>query len=245
MPFIAAARAADRVLVTTHFTEQDALNYAGVEKGKVRRVPILAPHGTTGTERCSGGSGSYFLWTTNLAYHKNHYNALYALREYYESLDGQLDCRVSGVRTESLLDNQFPHLEPLKTLFSQSDSLQRRLRLLGELPDAWYWTELAGARFLWHPARIDNGTLAVVEAAAMGVPSLSSRYPPMEEIDTHFDLQLTWMDAGQPRDMARQLKWMETHAGEARSRLPARETLTRRGVDGVASEYWKVIRECI
>jgi glycosyltransferase involved in cell wall biosynthesis len=243
--FLAAAQVAKRVLVTTRFTERDAQIYAGVARSKVQKIPMLVPEfpaiQTAGTEE----KHPYFLWTTNLGAHKNHFNAISALRKYYERLDGRLDCRISGVDSASLLKGGPAHLRPLKDLVSQSQKLSHRLRILGELPDDLYREELAGASFLWHPARIDNGTLTVVEAAAMGVPSLSSKYPAMEEMNEQFDLNLTWMDPGQPNDMASGLKWMEEHANEARTRLPSGEELAKHGVERVAAAFWNVVRECL
>jgi glycosyltransferase involved in cell wall biosynthesis len=243
--FLAAARHAERILVTTRFTEQDALVYAGVARDKVFRVPMLIPEFTPG-ERPSAVLGEpYFLWTTNLGPHKNHHNAATALREYYERMDGRLECRVSGVHSESLLESDLPHLQSLAELAAESEALRSRVRILGEVPDARYRRQLSGARFLWHPARIDNGSLTVVEAAQMGVPSLSSRYPAMEEMDANFGLHLTWMNAQDPDDMARQLKWMEENACQVRNRLPRREELAEHCVERVAGAYWSVTRECL
>jgi glycosyltransferase involved in cell wall biosynthesis len=243
--FLAAARAAERVLVTTRFTEQDALTYAGVPKAKVVRVPMLAPKFPLAERVTSDGGTPYFLWTTNLGPHKNHYNAMSALRDYYELLDGQLDCRVSGVESGKLLKSNLPHLKSLGAMVSDSEPLSKRLHLLGEIQDALYRRQLANAAFLWHPARIDNGTFSVVEAAHLGVPSLSSKYPAMEEIDAQFGLNLTWMDANDPVQMSRQLKWMEDQAGSSRARLPSEAEFAQHGVEGVAREYWRAVRECL
>jgi glycosyltransferase involved in cell wall biosynthesis len=105
--------------------------------------------------------------------------------------------------------------------------------------------KLASASFLWHPASIDNGTLAVVEAAALGVPALSSRYPAMEEMNEQFKLHLTWMESSQPSDMANRLKWMEEHACQIRAELPTAEELAAQTVMRNAAAYWSVIRECL
>ena len=45
-------------------------------------------------------------------------------------------------------------------------------------------------KFLWHPATIDNGTFSVIEAAHLKVPSLSSGYPAMKEINEQYNLSL-------------------------------------------------------
>jgi glycosyltransferase involved in cell wall biosynthesis len=243
--FLAAARGATRVLVTTRFAEQDALVYAGVPKEKVSPVPMLVPEMAPEQRAASPAGKPYFLWPTNLGSHKNQSNAVTALRDYYELLDGQLDCRVSGVNSESLLKSDLPYLQPLALLVSESKALRRRLRILGEIPDVQYGRQLFGAEFLWHPARIDNGSFTVVEAALLGVPSLSSRYPAMEEMEARFNLHLTWMDAQRPDDMALRLKWMEENAALMRARLPSRQDLSQHSVERLAGDYWTVVRECL
>jgi glycosyltransferase involved in cell wall biosynthesis len=243
--FLAAARAAARVLVTTRFTEGDALAYGGIARERLFRVPMLIPERPTVECAHREAGDSHFLWTTNLAAHKNHLNAVRALREYYEVLDGRLECRVTGADTKELLKSELPHIQPLRALVSESKVLAKKLRPLGELPEMLYQRQLATASFLWHPAQVDNGTLSVVEAAQLGVPSLSSRYPAMEEMNERFGLHLAWMEAGDPSQMARQLKWMEEHGPSVRSRLPGTNALAAHSVEEVASEYWKVVRECL
>ncbi|MEJ0062267.1 MAG: glycosytransferase [Alphaproteobacteria bacterium] len=245
-PYLNAARAAARVLVTTRFTESDALNYAGIEPFRLRRVPILAPSfDASPATAAKQAERPYFLWTTNAAPHKNHLNALLALAEYYEVLDGQLDCRVTGVNTHRLLQMDVPHLKQAAAAARGCATLDERLHWMGELPDGHYRRMLAGAAFLWHPARIDNGTFSVIEAAHLGVPSLSSDYPPMREIDAQFGLNLGWMDAHDPRGMARALKRMEREANGLRAGLPAKETLDMQSVTRLAGHYWKAVRACL
>lgn len=244
--FLNAARMADRVLVTTKFTERDAYQYAGVDPEKIRRVPMLAPN--FGEELSLGAQSSrpgYFLWTTNAAPHKNHVNAIAALKDYYEIYDGQLECRVTGVDTKKLLKRGLDYLRPANELVQNSRLLRKRVSWLGELANRNYARELAGAAFLWHPALIDNGTFSVIEAARMNVPSLSSDYPAMREIDEQFKLNLSWMDPRKPKYMAKGLKAMEENYCLLRSSLPSREELTSQDVENLASEYWKVLRECL
>jgi len=243
--FLAAARSAKKVLVTTRFTELDAIAYAGLSGEKVIRVPMLVPHVESWKQVPVAAPDSYFLWTTNLASHKNHCNALCALDEYYRLLDGKFDCCVTGVETDRLLNGGSPHLDSLRHFVASRPELTGKLRILGELPDNLYQMKLSAASFLWHPASIDNGTLAVVEAAALGVPALSSRYPAMEEMNEQFKLHLTWMESSQPSDMANRLKWMEEHACQIRAELPTAEELAAQTVMRNAAAYWSVIRECL
>jgi glycosyltransferase involved in cell wall biosynthesis len=244
--FLAAARLAERVLVTTRFTEGDALQYAGLDPVKVFRVPMLAPQFESVADLPISTERPYFIWPTNAAVHKNHVNSFKALRIYWEELGGNLDCHVTGVNTSDLLDNdERPLLKLLGNSAEDIAALRARIRLHGELSDVLYQRQLAGARFLWHPAQIDNGTFSVVDAAHERVPALSSDYPAMREIDSQFELELAWTPSDNPGRMARALKWMEEHAEERRLLLPSKETLEKQNVDAFAGRYWAVVRECL
>jgi glycosyltransferase involved in cell wall biosynthesis len=244
--FLNTARLAQQVLVTTNFTEQDALQYAGINPNKLARVPMLAPVLKPSPVLLQlEDVGTYFLWTTNAAPHKNHLNAILALKEYYEVLDGKLKCRVTGVDTKNMLKRGLTHLKPVSEVVAGSSALRSRVRWLGEVPDDTYQQQLAGAAFLWHAGHIDNGSFSVVEAAHLGVPALSSDYPAMREIDTQFQLNLTWMDASKPKLMAMQLKWIEENLLTAKTTLPSKKILEQQSVEKLALAYWKAVRECL
>jgi glycosyltransferase involved in cell wall biosynthesis len=245
LPFLRAAQQAERVLVTTRFTEQDALQYAGVPRERVVRVPMLAPVFVPPRALAAPAAPSYFLWTTNTAPHKNHHAALEALVRYYDEHGGTLDCVVTGADTLTLTSGSRPHLREVAALIASHRCLQERVRFKGELADAAYQRELAGAAFLWHAGRIDNGTFSVIEAAHLGVPALSSDYPAMREIDAQFDLRMSWMDPDDPADMAQGLVAMSAGHADRRRLLPSREQLARQGVEHLANAYWEAIAPCL
>ena len=245
MPFLSAARNAQRVLVTTEFTRQDALQYAGIEPRKVSKVPMLAPEFSI-QKRVVGPQGNpFFIWATNAAPHKNHRYAAEALRIYYEDLQGQWECRVTGVNTENILKSELPHLKAMAEVFTHSPALRRNVKWLGELQDNKYRQLLSQARFLWHAGRIDNGTFSVIEAACFGVPSLSSDYPAMREIDQQFSLNMAWMNPHSPKNMASQLKCMELEAMGRQALLPDEVQLCAQRIDKHAGAYWKEVRTCL
>jgi glycosyltransferase involved in cell wall biosynthesis len=243
--FLAAARVAERVLVTTKFTEGDALQYGGVDPKKVVRVPMLAPQFEMDPELRASREPPYFVWPANAALHGNHTNAFKALRIFWEEIGGKLDCHVTGVNSGGLLGDDGPFIKLLGTSADEVRELRAKIRLRGELSDPMYHRELAGAQFLWHPAQIDNGTFSVVDAAQMGVPSLSSDYPPMREINDQFGLSLAWTPSDDPVRMARALKWMEDHVKQQRSSLPSKASLEKQNVHAFAGRYWTVVRECL
>lgn len=244
-PYITAARLAERVFVSTRFTQADAVQYAGVKPDRVVKLPMLAPEFTPAPINATGQSANYFIWSTNAAPQKNHINAAEALRIYYEELRGTLACQVTGVNTKRLLEYDQPHLKHMAEIISRSKVLRKRLKFAGEISDKSYRKVLSEAHFLWHPGRIDNGTFSVIEAAQLNVPSLSSSYPAMIEIDQQFKLQLAWMDSDAPENMARQLKWMEKEADKRRSMLPGEEQWKSQSIEALASTYWEEVRKCL
>lgn len=247
-PYINAARAATQVWTTTEFTRQDALQYAGVDARRVIKLPMLAPKFTPKQITNARTEPPYFVWTTNAAPHKNHEHALRALRAlqlYYAELNGSLNCHVTGVNTHHLLHSPPEHLKRTMAWVRTDEPLKRHVKWPGELPDTDYQRLLQGAAFLWHAGRIDNGTFSVVEAAGLGVPALSSDYPPMREMDAQFGLNLAWMDASDPVAMARALKAMEEKHLERRALLPTAEQLACQSVEQLAGAYWKAATACL
>lgn len=243
--YLNAAFQAEKVLVTTDFTCSDALQYAGVDFNKVVKLPMLSPNFYSVNDYVESDCKSYFIWTTNLSLHKNHLNAIKALEIYYNELDGSLDCLITGVNSNKILENELPHLNELKNIINSDEILRRRLKLSGELSDCKYRKALALASFLWHPDRIDNGSFSVVEAAYLNVPSLSSDYPAMREINEQFSLNLTWTDSDSPQHMALMLKFMESSSIQLRNLLPSKDALQKQNVGNLAKYYWGVIRECL
>jgi glycosyltransferase involved in cell wall biosynthesis len=244
-PFINAARAAARVWTTTEFTRQDALQYAGIDAKRVVKLPMLAPSFEAKHFKPLPKQDPYFVWTTNAAPHKNHEKALRALQLYYDELSGKLDCQVTGVNTRNLLKAPPEHLTQTMTWLRAHAQLKRRLHWPGELPDVDFQRLLQGAAFLWHAGCIDNGSFSVVEAASLGVPALSSDYPPMREMDAQFALNLSWMDASDPKAMAKALKDMEQKHLERRAMLPTADQLASQSIDRLAPAYWNAASACL
>jgi glycosyltransferase involved in cell wall biosynthesis len=233
-------------LVTTRFAEKDALQYAGVAPERVFRLPLLASEFEPVARHDRPVTPPYFVWPTNAGSHKNHSNAFSALRIYWEEMEGNLACHVTGVNSSKLLDEDQRFLGLLGTSGAGIDANRARIRLRGELPDSLYQNEVGHALFLWHPTQIDNGTFSVIEAAHLGVPSLSSDYPAMREIDDQFGLNLAWMPSDDPKRMASALKSMEDNIEERRALVtPLRDAPVHRDIGALEQQYWKAIRECL
>jgi len=249
--FISFARSAEKVWVTTKFTYNDAREYAGINKNKLVHVPMLMPDFPIGryTTKEYPAAFTHFIWTTNVSLHKNHVKSIKALQIYYDKLDGKLDCKVTGFDTKLFNktgDNDAGlHIYESREILRASKKLKRRIYFLGNLPDQEYRQLLSRSAFLWHSAKIDNGTFAVIESACLGVPSLSSDYPAMREINENFSLQLVWQNANCPEEMACQLKYMEKKALALREKLPTPSQLKDKGISNHSETYWQELLKCL
>ncbi|WP_146740015.1 glycosyltransferase family 4 protein [Legionella quinlivanii] len=235
-----AANCAKKVWVTTNQTAQDAMQYAGIKSERITRMPMLVPQ--MDFQPVPTLTRSYFVWTTNLSRHKNHLNSLKALRYYYDQLRGTLECHITGVETTKLFD---PEQGKLIEQFHASARMNEMLKLRGNLIDNVYQELLGNAAFLWHTALIDNGTFSVVEAAQMGVPSLSSSYQAMRELQDSFQLDIAWMNPDDPVDMATQLKWMEDNYQQLLLIRKRNSTIEGHFPKNKSEEYWRAVEECL
>lgn len=240
-----AARAAEYVMVTTKFTHDDAIQYAGIHKNKVYQVPMLIPPSEENYSPNSKVLKPYFIWTTNSAPHKNHINSFDALKIYYEKLGGILKCHITGVNTKLLLGSKLLHLKELDKIIQTSSNLRRNIKFYGDLDKRTYLLKLSQANFLWHPCRIDNGTFSVIEAAHYQIPSLSSDYPAMHEINNTLNLNLRWMNPDNPEQMAEQLLWMQANHEQQARLLPSQVELGSFSIEHNAHKYWEVIEKCL
>jgi glycosyltransferase involved in cell wall biosynthesis len=243
--FLSAARLAQRVLVTTRFTENDALQYAGVAPEKVLRLPFLVPRFVPIARNASQTTQPYFVWLANAGSHGDYTDAFSALRIYWEEMGGSLDCHVTGANSSQLLDESLPYLKLLGSSKADIELNRARIGLRGELPDTLYRREVGNAVFLWHTPELEDDVFGVIEAAYLGVPSLSSDYPAMREIDDQFGLNLAWMHHDGPRRMASALRSMEDDANRRRTLLPTGEALRNQDTEALERQYWKAVRECL
>ena len=250
--FMATARGADFVLATTPATREDVIQYAGVSSHCVHLAPMEFNQPVCEPE-FKEMERDYFIWATNTAPHKNHLLAIEALNIYYTKLNGKLAVVMAGTETESFAKlgspyktlTQIPYAKRVYNLIEERPIVKQHLQIMGNLNNSDYAVLLAAAKFLWHPAVVDNDTYAVIEAAYYGVPAVSSDHPQMRFIDERFKLNLNFCDASQPRHMAVQLKKMEEEHLVQRQKLPKKEFLEQFSYAKLAPEFWQLIRNLL
>lgn len=237
-----ARRLADRIAVTTSATRNDLVQHGSIPSHDIHVVPPLLPDSCVGAPRLMPSASRYFVWGTNLGLHKNHEIALRALEHYYGRLGGRLRCIVTGVRTESLREEGSEFSRMFRAAAERVPLLGRKLRIAGHLADDRFLRKLSGASFFWNPSVIDNGTFTSVEAAARGVPTVSSDYPAMRELAKMLGMCPIWTPSWDPVAMAEGLAKGEEHGRRDYQLLNAGCAAMLRG-DEAALAYWRLVED--
>lgn len=244
--FLASIRHASKVFVTTPSTQKDLISFAGVEEHKIHMLDLdFQPPELPKTDLKINLPDKYILWPTNTSLHKNHLNALNAYEIYSQELGGAFDLVITGTWTKAFdpqyemdpddLLLKYPHINEFRDKLRNDNSLAEKIHILGNIPDRVFIHFLKNAQYLWHPTLYDNGTFSVIEAAYLGVPSLSAQYPAMEFINQKFKLNLQFFNPRNKTEMANELKEMEKTIKSIS--LPNKKDLSRFG--------WKNLSESI
>jgi glycosyltransferase involved in cell wall biosynthesis len=217
-------RAAEKVLVTTPKTGEDAVGYAGAARAKVVLMPMWSMDLVAATSVDSPAQFKpYILWVSNPTPHKNHLRGIKALERYYE-MGGNLDVVLVGPNTDRLSpayhrvsrEDTHPYWTKIAEQVAQSRFTRRKLKFLGEVSDESYVSLLSGARFVWHNVLYDNGSFVALEAARLGTPILSSDYPQMRYICEQFSIPATFFPPMEVDETAKALRAMERKTAEER-----------------------------
>ena len=248
--FMSSLRNSAKIFVTTPSTQQDLISYAGVEEYRTHLLELdFQLPNFEGTVKNIDVPEKYILWTTNAALHKNHINALKGYEIYLQEYGGTNNLVITGVDTEVLdpkydLEKDSPflncvHIKNIRDKLGKNKTLADHIHIMGNVSDRIYLSVLKNAQYLWHPALYDNGTFSVLEAAYLGVPSLSARYPAMGYFDKKFKLNLKFFNPRNPIEIANGLKEMEMSAKSIK--LPKKEALARSGWENLSASLYNEI----
>lgn len=244
---------------TTQITLDNCVQYAGVRNEYMHLLPLFFNDiNVDGIKKeVRKYRQRYFLWSTNISCHKNHILLLKALKLYY-AMGGTWDCVITGVMTElldigvSLLDYDLIEVQELylnkcRDIISKSKCLKEHLHFEGNLFKKEYHTCLSNAEFLIHPGYGDNGNGSAVDAALLGVPTLSSDYPAMRNMDQKMGLGITFFDKNSPEELAKLLLDVEICNVNLRKNMSKQEDLIRYTLSNeeLCDDIYNIIRNNI
>jgi glycosyltransferase involved in cell wall biosynthesis len=253
--YASIARNADFVICTTNATRLDCINYAGCSANRVIKFPMEFDTLTCDEERPTAHSADvdYLLWTTNSTQHKNHANVISGLERYFKKYpESKMEVHMTGVYTHLFLPEnpgdphyKDPYAASIRKIIVNCPNLKQRLKILGNLDDEVYLTKLRNAAGVLHGALYDNGTFSIVEAAWLGVPSISSKYPAIQEVCDNFHIQPALFDPHRPDTLVNALENFEKNLLKFKSSLPSRESLIKRTFSSLAPEYWRKFKSSL
>ena len=248
--FIQNVRGAKNVFVTTPQTRTDCSFFCGIDINRVHLLDIECDFDSCNIgKKKNENFKNYILWISNAAIHKNHMAALQALQFYYEEENGSLPVIIIGTgmdsfnyknRNDYINADNCGYIEECRA-FIKNSVLKDKMEFNGFVTDYKRNELLYNARFLLHPVKVDNGTFSVIEAAYMGVPSLSNDYPQMRFLDEKFKLNLGFADFDNPRNTAKLIKYYENNYKSIVERLPQVSYLESFAPDKLAEDYYRKV----
>ena len=232
--------------------------YAGLPESKLELIPLmfeLMPElkETQQTQKTqSNGKKSfggkeekpeeYFLWSTNLGEHKNHIMAIRALSSYYNE-GGRLKCYMTGVGTDLFDPNSTEegseYVQKVRNLIRQ-EALEEHLKFCGNMSKSKYVQTLRQAKFFMHPGLMDNGNMTAVDAASVGVPTISSNYPQMKYYEEYMHLHMRFFDPYSEKSLKNVLLQTEQDYEVLREQLPSRDELQQYTIEETYRKiFWR------
>lgn len=246
----ATTQNADFVVTTTPQARRDAINFAGAAPDRVLVFPSefdpvdCAGFDPNPAEVEAFAPQSFVLWPTIISGHENHLAVLAGL----DAFLGETNLRVvvigKGTSSFDPLNDkpsiQHSYVESVRKLVASFPLLRERVVFLDFVSDEALMALMRKALCVLHTSRGDNGSYTVVEAAWQGTPSLSNRYPAMEDVGAYFGLPLEFFDYYRPGSLAEGLRRVLAERSSLRARLPLRSQLREFGFDNLAVRYWQL-----
>ena len=246
---IEMSRRADAIIANTTANYNDVIQYLGIPKNKIKMMPLLleAYESKNVKINASDDTDAYFLWSTNIAAHKNHRQVLYGLSEYYQN-GGFLNCCVTGVNTVQFdvskpCENVTTYVREIRDIISSDENLTDKVIFKGNMSKSMYIDLLRNAKFFLHGGLIDNGNMSVVDAALLGVPSVSSWYHAMEYYNEYMKLGLRFFDPTDYKSLSDILLKTQQDWDAFRKTLPDRETLLKYTINHTYIDIYQVIKD--
>ena len=240
-------RKAEAVYVTTLPAKSDCIQYAGISEEKIKLIPLLLEK--TVVEKDEPISDRYFLWSTNIGEHKNHMVMLKALEQYYKQ-GGKLKCYMTGINTELFnvkkkIKKETKYIKQIRDFISKSKALSKNIVIKGNMDKKEYYNILSKAKFLVHPGYTDNGNMSSVDAAFLGVPSISSDYPPMRYYEDVMKLGIHFVSPFDYNEWVDILLEAEKDYKEWKRQMPTVAEMDKISIHNVYRDLYEVVSEVV
>ena len=102
---------------------------------------------------------------------------------------------------------------------------------------------MKNAKFFMHPGFIDNGNMTAIDAAFLGVPTLTSEYPAMRYYEDTMHLGMKFFNPFDARDLAESLFYMEENYLAHAEMLPPVDELERYTVEFTYKQLYATVKD--
>lgn len=243
-------RNAEAVFVMTEPTLEDGIQYAGLRRDKLRLTPLmfeLIQTEKTEDQIEKRKEKNYFLWSSNVGRHKNHLMALNALAEYY-ARGGRLLCYITGVDTKKFdyrekYEGVGDYISEVRKKIKDDPLLRKNLVFCGNMDKERYHSILKNAKFFMHPGFTDNGNMTAIDAASLGVPTLTSDYPAMRYYEDTMKLNMKFFSPFEVKELVDGLFFMENNFEDQAKALPRIEEIEKYTIKYKYRELYRTVEE--
>lgn len=243
-------RNAEAIYVMTTAAKADAIQYAGINSKDIKLLPLFLKKADTSKiidTAFEENQDNYFVWSTNIGEHKNHLMLLKALSKYYEA-GGKLKCYVTGVNTENFdvkkkmkIDTE--HIRNTRKLINKDKNLAKNIVFKGNMSKQEYYHVLSKAAFMVHPGYTDNGNMSCVDAAFLGVPTITSDYPAMRYYEDVLHLNLRFVSPYNPVAWKDMLFQCQDDYKQWKKTLPKENELEKHTVSHTYKKIYDIVCE--
>lgn len=241
-------RESEAVIVMTQPTLEDGIQYAGLKRNKLHLTPLLFDEVKL-EQKIISEQEEYFIWSTNVGRHKNHIRALTAIADYYDS-GGTLKCYITGVDTKNFDiqekykgDNDY--ILEVRECIKKEKIFENKLVFCGNMSKNKYLNVLSNAKFFMHPGFTDNGNMTTIDAAFLGVPTITSDYPAMRYYENYMKLNMRFFDPFNPKELKLLLLDMEKNYKKYKAMLPPLEWLREFTIEKTYHDLYSTVKNII
>jgi hypothetical protein len=242
-------RESEGVIVMTQPTLEDGIQYAGIKKNQIFLTPLMFDEIVLDKKIITTLDQEYFIWSTNVGRHKNHLRALSALVDYYEG-GGRLKCYITGVDTKNFdikdkYEGENPYIHEVREFIEKEKILKDNLVFCGNMSKNRYINILSNAKFFMHPGFTDNGNMTAIDAAFLGVPTITSDYPAMRYYEEYMQLNMRFFNPFKPNELKQLLFDMEKNYQSYKEMLPSPGSLREFTIEKTYRNLYCIVKNII
>ncbi len=164
---------------------------------------------------------------------------------------GKLKCVMTGSDTEKFDVNKAisselnEYIIEIRDILIQNEILYDKLICMGNLDKNQYLNVLSKAKFIIHPGFADNGNGAAIDAAFLGVPTISSDYPAMRYIDEKMSLNFRFYETFESDELSSLILESENDCSVWKKNIPDIDYINKFSIENTYREVYDTVKNTV